>query len=187
MQAFNKRTGYKPPPGPSKAYAPILRCTHCGVEGRARKVSKFGYFCKESDCRKALNRVRQRVWNAEHPGYYTKHPSRKRYREEVAAGTRPHWRQVDPDLGRAVNQRRRARKAGANCESFRTLDIYERDGWICGICEKPVDRELRYPDPKSASLDHVVPLSLGGDHTRANVRLAHLKCNQDHYWAVQSR
>lgn len=29
----------------------------------------------------------------------------------------------------------------------------------------------------SASLDHVVPLSKGGDHTRSNSVVAHLICN----------
>lgn len=36
---------------------------------------------------------------------------------------------------------------------------------------------LVYPNPLSASLDHVVPLAWGGEHTAANVQLAHLKCN----------
>jgi len=29
----------------------------------------------------------------------------------------------------------------------------------------------------SASLDHIFPLSLGGDHVRENVHAAHLRCN----------
>jgi 5-methylcytosine-specific restriction endonuclease McrA len=29
----------------------------------------------------------------------------------------------------------------------------------------------------SATLDHVVPISVGGEHTRENVRCAHLRCN----------
>lgn len=38
---------------------------------------------------------------------------------------------------------------------------------------------LQYPHPMSPSLDHIEPLSLGGAHDPANVRLAHLKCNND--------
>ncbi|NKT05174.1 hypothetical protein GS485_11095 [Rhodococcus hoagii] len=34
-----------------------------------------------------------------------------------------------------------------------------------------------YPHPKSASLDHVIPLSCGGAHDPSNVALAHLACN----------
>lgn len=48
----------------------------------------------------------------------------------------------------------------------------------CGICGGVVDKSLRYPDPRSASVDHVVPLSRGGDLLdRLNLRLAHWSCN----------
>ena len=36
---------------------------------------------------------------------------------------------------------------------------------------------LAYPHPRSASLDHIEPLSLGGQHVHSNVQLAHLDCN----------
>lgn len=33
---------------------------------------------------------------------------------------------------------------------------------------------LKYPHSRSASIDHIVPLSKGGADTKANIRLAHL-------------
>lgn len=78
---------------------------------------------------------------------------------------------------KAADQRRRAAKRGATTEKFTPLEIFERDGWRCGICGRKVGRDLAYPHPKSASLDHVEPLSRGGEHSRANARLAHLDCN----------
>lgn len=36
---------------------------------------------------------------------------------------------------------------------------------------------LPYNAPLAASIDHVIPLSVGGDNTRANVQLAHRRCN----------
>lgn len=78
---------------------------------------------------------------------------------------------------RAADGRRRARKHSAECESFTNEEIFERDGWRCGICRGRIRRELDWPDPQSVSLDHVVPLADGGAHTRANVRAAHLQCN----------
>ena len=36
---------------------------------------------------------------------------------------------------------------------------------------------LHWPDRRSPSVDHVVPLSRGGDDTLANVKLSHLTCN----------
>lgn len=73
--------------------------------------------------------------------------------------------------------RRRARLYGVHYEYVSPHTIYERDGWCCGICRKKVDRALEYPHPKSASLDHVLPISLGGDHVPANLQCTHLDCN----------
>lgn len=56
-------------------------------------------------------------------------------------------------------------------------EIAERDAWRCHLCGDLVDSQLSWPDPMSPSLDHVVPLSLGGSHTPENVRLAHVRCN----------
>jgi len=33
------------------------------------------------------------------------------------------------------------------------------------------------PHPKAPTIDHIVPLSAGGDDTKANVQLAHFSCN----------
>lgn len=81
------------------------------------------------------------------------------------------------DRGRQAVHRRRVAMTGASSERFASIDIFERDGWRCGICRKPVDASLQWPDPMSPSLDHVVPVACGGAHTRANVRLTHLTCN----------
>jgi len=55
--------------------------------------------------------------------------------------------------------------------------VAARDGWICRLCEEPIDLALNWPDPGSASLDHVIPVSRGGSGELANLRLAHLHCN----------
>ncbi|MBM9506717.1 HNH endonuclease [Actinacidiphila acididurans] len=62
-------------------------------------------------------------------------------------------------------------------ERFSTKEIFERDGWTCQICRDPVEPAAQWPNPWSASLDHIVPLSKHGHHTRANVQLTHLLCN----------
>jgi 5-methylcytosine-specific restriction endonuclease McrA len=56
-------------------------------------------------------------------------------------------------------------------------EIIRRDNETCQLCEMPVDLKLGYPDPMSASLDHVVPLARGGDNAVENLQLAHLQCN----------
>jgi 5-methylcytosine-specific restriction endonuclease McrA len=74
-------------------------------------------------------------------------------------------------------QIRRALKAGVTIEDFSNFDIFERDLWICQICLDQVDPDLRWPHLQSATLDHVIPLSRGGDHSMSNTQLAHLTCN----------
>lgn len=53
----------------------------------------------------------------------------------------------------------------------------ERDEWICQICDDPIDTALAWPDPFSASIDHIIPLSRGGSHLYSNVQITHLRCN----------
>jgi hypothetical protein len=62
-------------------------------------------------------------------------------------------------------------------EKGRVLRIAKRDAWVCGICGKGVVQALVYPHPYSPSIDHIVPVSMGGSNRRDNVRLAHLMCN----------
>lgn len=78
---------------------------------------------------------------------------------------------------RRHRHRRRAQVRGAASERFNDRDIFVRDRWICQICGYKINPAAKYPDPRSASLDHIVPLSEGGAHTRANTRLACWICN----------
>jgi hypothetical protein len=71
-------------------------------------------------------------------------------------------------------------KANGPAETFKRAEIGDRDRWVCGICqdqERPVDPRAGAPRALSPSIDHVIPLTAGGAHTRANVRIAHLCCN----------
>jgi hypothetical protein len=80
---------------------------------------------------------------------------------------------------RANGMARRSRHAGGAVENFSRFDVYERDGWTCHICQRPVDRILRWPARWCASLDHIIPLNEPDTpgHVWANVALAHLFCN----------
>lgn len=82
-----------------------------------------------------------------------------------------------------VRARREAYKARRTSDGVR-LDtvrkrwrIGDRDGWRCGICARPVDRLLAFPNPLSGLIDHTVPVALGGSNAEANLQIAHLICN----------
>lgn len=59
----------------------------------------------------------------------------------------------------------------------RRQKIADRDGWVCGICVEEIDPTLAYPDPFSASIDHVIPRAWGGGEEDTNLQLAHRWCN----------
>jgi hypothetical protein len=87
------------------------------------------------------------------------------------------YKQVLAGIPLDVNHRARARRFGVEDEYVNKLQVFELDGWICGICHKPVDREATWPAPTMPSLDHITPLAAGGAHVYENVQCAHLQCN----------
>jgi hypothetical protein len=56
--------------------------------------------------------------------------------------------------------------------------IGERDSWSCWLCGGDVDQSLGGTTKRGApTIDHVVPLALGGSDRDENLRLAHFSCN----------
>jgi len=50
---------------------------------------------------------------------------------------------------------------------------------VCAICGKPVDFSIPYPDPMCATVDHIIPIAMGGHPSDLdNLQLAHFKCNR---------
>jgi hypothetical protein len=74
------------------------------------------------------------------------------------------------------NHRHRARKAGVPYIHISRASVIARYGRKCWICSKPIPPSAD-DLASSFTLDHVVPLSLGGWHDLPNVRPAHHRCN----------
>lgn len=55
--------------------------------------------------------------------------------------------------------------------------LYWQANGNCGICNQHIDITLKYPHPQSFSIDHIIPVSLGGTHAASNLQPAHLVCN----------
>jgi len=53
---------------------------------------------------------------------------------------------------------------------------YKHDG-LCGICKQPIDLTIKYPDKRSLSIDHILPVSKGGNNFQSNLQPTHLICN----------
>jgi len=129
-----------------------------------RRVRRERYVDNESYRQAAIARAKQR--------YHAMTPEQR----EAERRRKSAYKRAHPEKAREASHRRRARLHAAVIEPFSELAIFERDRWLCGICEQIVDpidpdRWMR------ASLDHIIPVVDGGPHTAANVRLAHRRCN----------
>jgi len=109
---------------------------------------------------------------------------RKRYLEnsETVIKRSAKWRRENLHRAREVSRnkeyRRRSRIKNTEVEKIYLSDVYELCNGVCGICLEYVDKNLCYPHPMSATIDHIVPLSKGGAHVRDNIQLAHATCNK---------
>jgi 5-methylcytosine-specific restriction endonuclease McrA len=75
-------------------------------------------------------------------------------------------------------RRREALKAQVRFEPYTRREIYNRDEGICKGCRKALPFK-----PNGFQIDHIVPISLGGPDTPANVQLMCGPCNR-RKWAT---
>lgn len=128
-----------------------------------RKVSRTVYDQAHREehkayCR-AYYRVHQEALKAYQQGY------REAHKKELKAYRKAHSQQYH-----TRSQRRRALQRGVEHQPYKAAEIALRDQGICGLCHKRVAKADR-------SIDHILPLSLGGADAPYNVQLAHLRCN----------
>lgn len=75
-------------------------------------------------------------------------------------------------------RRKRPSLGRDNSSTRRIAARMRRECRVCAICGEPIDPDLRAPHPRSFTVDHIVPLSLGGAVADpANMRAAHRRCN----------
>lgn len=73
--------------------------------------------------------------------------------------------------------RRRALERTSSHGRVRRDLVFARDGFKCALCGGPLDMDAAAPEPMAPTIDHVVPLSRGGQHSMSNVQSAHFLCN----------
>lgn len=122
---------------------------------------------------KEIFKAKKRAWyyaNAEKARAYSRqwsleHPEQTRTKHKA-------WRQRHPEDVYKYVLIRRARKAAApRMEMIDRMVIYRRDNGKCHLCHRKVS-------VTGFHIDHLVPLSRGGNHTYDNLALAHPRCNQ---------
>lgn len=87
----------------------------------------------------------------------------------------------DAKPGRKGNQCAQCHRAveggGAHSPNC-SLAIFERHGWVCTLCDGPIDPLLPARHPWGPTLDHHLPESRGGGRGAENLRAAHRICNE---------
>lgn len=84
------------------------------------------------------------------------------------------------NVNRATRALRKAKSRGNDVEAFNPLDIMMRDKWKCQLCGRKTPRKLRGTINDCApELDHIIPLSIGGEHSKRNTQCLCRMCNQN--------
>lgn len=74
-------------------------------------------------------------------------------------------------------ERARRRRSGKSECDYSDAEIFERDGWRCHLCGLRIRKNLSRMHPRGATIDHLLPLILGGEDVKANVAASHRECN----------
>lgn len=169
------------------------------TEDRRQSAHDYYYTCiKINPERAERNRARVREWHRHETPEHRK-ARYQRYREQNRARAR-RYRQDHREYRREYDQRHRDRWNKMRRERYRAdpgyrercarhnamrkalrrhspqatpvdrIAIANRDHWRCHLCGKKIRRQ-------DLTLDHLIPVSQGGQHVDSNVAAAHRSCN----------
>ena len=163
------------------------------VNSEKRKVYNKAYYEANKKRLSEYNKARSKMFNKLHPEKVRIY--NKKYRQEYLEKIRiqsKFWRQTHAkelkesrkqyhathrEKSRIYSRKRKALKRGVRHEPYTEKYIFNRDGWVCGLCGKLVNPKFKHPHLLSASIDHIIPLSKGGGDNTLNTQAAHLGCN----------
>jgi 5-methylcytosine-specific restriction endonuclease McrA len=165
-----------------------LGCIVCGerftyvTKAKGRYARFCSVSCRTERSRRVIDPINCKTCGEEFRPQHVARSERHRLGLYCSLACRPQSERLPPiELranNRGHNQRSRARCKGAEIVlRIDDRDIFERDGWRCGICGDPVDPTLKAPHHYAVCIDHIVPLAKGGQHTPENIQCAHWICN----------
>lgn len=68
---------------------------------------------------------------------------------------------------------------GVRSESIDSRQVFVEENWKCYLCDRQCIEWPGFAVSEAATLDHVMPVSKGGTHTRDNVRCCCWACNME--------
>jgi 5-methylcytosine-specific restriction endonuclease McrA len=130
--------------------------------------------------------AKTKAWREAHPGEHARHnreeraahperraiECRKRYesRKDVVKASNRRWRVTHKDHVNAITKAYQSRKAATVCDFTyqEWVEVQEEFNHCCAYCGLPAS---------PMTMDHMTPLSRGGQHTRTNIVPACVSCN----------
>ena len=150
----------------------MKKCNGCGEE----KPHTVEFFYRNgkwlrSTCKECKNKY-NRQWNKDNEEHMRQWRKDNRERDaEIHRQWRKENREHYLEQARKQVAKRRAIKKGATkADNFSRQDVLDKWGTDCHICSDPIDLDDWH-------MDHVFPLSKGGEHSLANVKPSHPSCN----------
>jgi 5-methylcytosine-specific restriction endonuclease McrA len=183
--------------GVEKAFADFHKSSEYGLQSRCKHCSSISKKKYNQDNKKELAAYDKEYWKnhktkkaEKDRRYYIKNKEELLARMKIyyqnhkveIAGTAKQYRQTDrgKDVDRMAVQKRRALKAKTGHENFYLKEIFERDGYVCQLCGRKTRPDFKnHSHPLYPNLDHIVPLSKGGPHTKLNTQCLCRKCNME--------
>ena len=147
-----------------RAYQKAYRETH----QEHRKAYGRAYYRAHQEALKANTRAYYEAHLEECKAYHLAY--RKAHRQELSIKNRA-YNKAHPEKKKARKHKRRALEQGVMHQPYKVGDIVDRDRGVCCLCGKRVAKADR-------SIDHILPLSMGGADAPHNVQLAHQRCNK---------
>jgi len=169
-------SGSAVPLTPSTRRFIMRRCFRCHVEQplsnfHKAKASKDGMSRLCKNCKKIYDATRHKKHLVNNPVVCArKRAHRAKNLIKMRAKSADYQKAHRPQHAERQSRRRASKRMAPIVEKINPEIIFTRDKWICQLCHKRVHR-------RNASLDHVIPLSLKGEHSYRNIVLVHKRCN----------
>ena len=115
--------------------------------------------------------------------YYQDHKKesaqyRKDHKKEIAERDKQYrYTAAGRNAHNKKSHKRRALIASASIEDVNPIEIFERDDFRCQLCGIKTSLDYGRYHSKRSELDHVIPLSKGGEHSPQNTQCLCRHCN----------
>jgi 5-methylcytosine-specific restriction endonuclease McrA len=134
-------------------------CGHCGVPFAYRRAGRPRLYCSDQ-CR--LD------WRNGRPYYKALQLFSRFLRRRTVEGA---------ELRRVSRATYRHKRRGVVTRRINPSKVFERDRWKCQLCGRKVVQSVGDNRLDEATMDHIIPVALGGAHDWTNIQTACRDCN----------